>query len=96
MLDNWLVQLISGLHQNHILEPRCPFFSPKPRDSNGKRRSLNDNEKSQEFLDPEPALPSIGCRVTPYSLPSKFQIGLVHTFDEIRFMNVLQRDNMIF
>ncbi|KAH9689974.1 serine carboxypeptidase-like 18 [Citrus sinensis] len=69
-------ELISGLDQNHILEPRCPFFSPKPRDSNGKRRSLNDNEKSQEFLDPEPALPSIGCRVTPYSLPSKFQIGL--------------------
>ncbi|XP_024039918.1 serine carboxypeptidase-like 17 isoform X2 [Citrus clementina] len=66
-------ELISGLDQNHILEPRCPFFSPKPRDSNGKRRSLNDNEKSQEFLDPEPALPSIGCRSFGYMLSQNWE-----------------------
>ncbi|KDO81471.1 hypothetical protein CISIN_1g012205mg [Citrus sinensis] len=61
-------KLTSEIEGAHILEPRCPFSSPKPRESSRKRRSLNVNEQSQEFLVPEPPLPTIGCRTYGYLL----------------------------
>ncbi|KAH9755859.1 serine carboxypeptidase-like 18 [Citrus sinensis] len=61
-------KLTSGVEKSHILEPHCQFFSPKPRASSRNRRSLNVNEQSQEFLDPEPTFPPIGCRSYGYLL----------------------------
>ncbi|KAH9689989.1 serine carboxypeptidase-like 18 [Citrus sinensis] len=61
-------KLTSGVEKSHILEPHCQFFSPKPRASSHNRRSLNVNEQSQEFLNPEPTFPPIGCRSYGYLL----------------------------
>ncbi|POO03704.1 Serine carboxypeptidase-like [Trema orientale] len=47
---------ISGVNKAHILEPLCPFASPKPHG----RRSLNQN--SEVFLRSDSPLPQFGCR----------------------------------
>ncbi|XP_039140609.1 serine carboxypeptidase-like 18 [Dioscorea cayenensis subsp. rotundata] len=43
----------------HILDPKCPRASPKPRDLSGERRFLKD--KHQKFIVP-PDVPPLKCR----------------------------------
>ncbi|XP_058069748.1 serine carboxypeptidase-like 17 isoform X7 [Magnolia sinica] len=50
---------IAGIYTDHILEPKCPLASPKPKDTVGHGRSLKEN--SRELLLPDP-LPTFGCR----------------------------------
>lgn len=66
MFRDLLSQCTSGVNSAHILESLCAFISPKPIEIVGDRRSLS--EKSREFVDLEPDLPTIGCRVTSLSL----------------------------
>ncbi|GAV56603.1 Peptidase_S10 domain-containing protein [Cephalotus follicularis] len=55
---------ISGINSAHILEPVCAFASRKPQEMS--KRSLID--QLQGFVDPEPTLPTIGCRTYGYLL----------------------------
>lgn len=85
MLNDRHFQLTSGVEKSHLLEPHCQFFSPKPRASSRNRRSLNVNEQSQEFLNPEPTFPPIGCRVTPFFC---FLYYALYIFYDIRYINI--------
>ncbi|XP_058068709.1 serine carboxypeptidase-like 18 [Magnolia sinica] len=59
---------ITGLNSVHILEPKCPFASPKPKDTLEHGRSLKEN--SRALLLPDP-LPTLGCRTYGY-LPTYY------------------------
>ncbi|XP_055833043.1 serine carboxypeptidase-like 17 isoform X1 [Solanum dulcamara] len=52
-------ELVSGLNEAHILEPKCERFSPRPHQLFGQRRSLD--EKFHELNNPE-QLPALKCR----------------------------------
>ncbi|KAJ9166352.1 hypothetical protein P3X46_021122 [Hevea brasiliensis] len=65
----------SGLDAAQILEPLCAFVSPKPLElSFHKRRSLILNDNSGDLVDPDPSLPTIGCRTYAYLL-SKYWVN---------------------
>ncbi|KAJ4962745.1 hypothetical protein NE237_022684 [Protea cynaroides] len=57
---------ISGLNPYQILEPLCIFVSPKPKEMVGDRRSLSQNY--YKILDPQPPIPTVGCRNYGYLL----------------------------
>ncbi|KAM3342190.1 serine carboxypeptidase-like 17 isoform X1 [Capsicum galapagoense] len=52
-------ELLKGINEPHILEPKCEFVSPKPHLLFGQRRSLD--EKFHQLKNPE-QLPALKCR----------------------------------
>ncbi|XP_060199311.1 serine carboxypeptidase-like 11 isoform X1 [Lycium barbarum] len=52
-------KLLKGINNPHILEPKCKFFSPRPKLLFGQRRSLD--EKFHELNNPQ-QLPALKCR----------------------------------
>ncbi|WCJ35570.1 serine carboxypeptidase-like 2 [Euphorbia peplus] len=56
----------SGIQPGQILEPICGFAAPKPFQIFDKRRSLIQN--SSFFLQIDPLVPTIGCRIYGYVL----------------------------
>ncbi|KAH7523747.1 hypothetical protein FEM48_Zijuj06G0044800 [Ziziphus jujuba var. spinosa] len=62
---------IAGLNKAHILEPSCPFVSPKPQKIVGvERRSRSLSVNPQVLLVSESQLPTLGCREYGYLLCS--------------------------
>ncbi|XP_021284931.1 serine carboxypeptidase-like 7 [Herrania umbratica] len=61
---------ISGIQTAQILEPTCPFASPKPQEIGGKR-DLEEQHGEVLLEDeppPPPPLPTLGCRTYAYLL----------------------------
>ncbi|KAM0949953.1 putative peptidase S10, serine carboxypeptidase, alpha/Beta hydrolase [Dioscorea sansibarensis] len=58
-------KFINEINSGHILEPKCPRASPKPRNLAGERRSLKDEH--QAAIVPPP-VPPIKCRSYAYYL----------------------------
>ncbi|XP_062164322.1 serine carboxypeptidase-like 2 [Alnus glutinosa] len=61
-------ECLAGINFVHVLEPSCAFASPKPRATFDQRRSLHQNPKVFLDPDPDPSLPSFGCRNYGYLL----------------------------
>ncbi|CAN4122541.1 unnamed protein product [Withania somnifera] len=58
-------ELLEGINNPHILEPKCEFASPRPHLLFGQRRSLD--EKFHELKDPL-QVPALKCRTDWYKL----------------------------
>ncbi|CAN4092176.1 unnamed protein product [Withania somnifera] len=58
-------ELLKGINNPHILEPKCEFASPRPHLLFGQRRSLD--EKFHELKNPQ-QLPALKCRTDWYKL----------------------------
>ncbi|KAF3657394.1 Serine carboxypeptidase-like 18 [Capsicum annuum] len=54
-------ELLKGINNPHILEPKCEFFSPRPHLLFGQRRSLHELRNPQQ-------LPALKCRTDWYKL----------------------------
>lgn len=58
-------ELLQGINNPHILEPKCEFASPRPHLLFGQRRSLD--EKFHQLKNPQ-QLPKLKCRTDWYKL----------------------------
>ncbi|KAF3666105.1 putative serine carboxypeptidase-like 19-like [Capsicum annuum] len=59
LISDEFYELLKGINEPHILEPKCEFVSPKPHLLFGQRRSLD--EKFHQLKNPE-QLPALKCR----------------------------------
>ncbi|XP_042495405.1 serine carboxypeptidase-like 17 [Macadamia integrifolia] len=59
-------QCILGINSAQILEPLCPFASPKPQEVVGDRRRSLIRQNYTD--DPQPPIPALGCRTYAYYL----------------------------